>query len=356
MHSTSLRRLVAPRCTARAAASVIPSRVVTTSPARLALAGSGFSPATRPLVALDGERGLPRCVPRPVAPAPAPVAPAKAEPVVINQKLFDYLQANPEVKTVQDLVNKTYPKGTYDQTCRELGLEPWDIARYRSAALMDFAVRQPRGDGSAPTTAADANRFFITQYQDDTYNRESPNSWSNNCGPTSLAMVLDVNGKRPEGLTDEQAIDYARGLMYPDYATKSVTLPDGSTVKLFDSDKMLTNMTAMTRGAAGAGLSGAQHQTGWADFDAALNAGKALVVEGNISGAWRTVFANHKAEAPGNYQGGGNGHFLAVLGRTDDGKYLVADPMFTGGTVAMSRDELAVFFAQMGGKPSFMTP
>lgn len=261
-----------------------------------------------------------------------------------------------DVKTVQDLVNQTFRKGLYEKTCRELGLDPVALAKYRSAALIDFAVRPPRGDGTAPTTVADANRFFITQYQHDTWNRESPNTWSNNCGPTSLAMVLDVNGKRPEGLTDEQAIDYARGLMYPQYATKSVTLPDGSTVKLFDSDKMLTNMTAMTRGAEGGGLPGAQHQRGWADFDAALNAGKALVVEGNISGAWRKVFANHQAAAPGSYQGGGNGHFLAVLGRTEDGKYLVADPMFTGGTVAMSRDELAVFFAQQGGNPSFMTP
>lgn len=309
----------------------------------------------RRLVELDG--GL-RCrpAPKPAVPVTPPVAPAKPEPVVINQKLFDYLQANPEVKTVQDLVNKTYPKGTYETTCKELGLAAWDIAKYRSAALVDFAVRLPRTDGPAPTTAADANRFFITQYQNDTYNRESPNTWSNNCGPTSLAMVLDVNGKRPEGLTDEQAIDHARGLMYPQYATKSVTLPDGSTVKLFDSDKMLTNMTAMTRGAAGGGLADAQHQQGWTDFDAALNAGKALVVEGNISGAWRTVFANHEAEAPGSYQGGGSGHFLAVLGRADDGKYLVADPMFTGGTVALSRDELAVFFTQMGGNPSFMAP
>ena len=128
------------------------------------------------------------------------------------------------------------------------------------------------------------------------------------------------------------------------------------TVRVLDSDKMLTNLTAMERGAEGGGLSNAAAARGWADFDAALNAGKAVVVEGNISGSWRTVFANHASEAPGHYQGGGNGHFLSVLGKTDDGRYLVADPMFTGGTVAMTRDELAVFFKQQAGEPSFVTP
>lgn len=284
-----------------------------------------------------------------------PPAKAPAQPTIINQKLFDYLKANPEIRTVQQLINKTYPRGQYDATCRELGLDPIALAKYRSASLMDFAVRPPPGDGTAPRTVADANRFFITQYQDDTYNRESPNTWSNNCGPTSLAMVLKVNGKMPEGLTSEQQIDYARGLMYPKLAEssgKDVTLPNGKTVRVLDADKMLTNIDAATAGAQGGGLEGATHQKGWADFDAALNAGKSVVVEGNISSRWRGNFSG----ATGNYQGGGDGHFMAVLGKTADGKYLVADPMFSGGTVEMTREQLAVFFAKQNGEPSFVAP
>ena len=168
-----------------------------------------------------------------------------------------------------------------------------------------------------------------------------------------------MNGKLPAGLTHEQSIDYARGLMYPALAKssgKDITLADGSKVRVLDADKMLSNITAATAGAQGGGLAGAQHETGWADFDAALNAGKSTVVEGNISGSWHTVFAHHQADAAGNYQGGGNGHFIAVLGKTADGKYLVADPMYSGGTVAMSRDELAVFFKAQNGEPSFVTP
>ena len=310
---------------------------------------SSFSPAKARLLDLDGLRTLRTC----------PPPPPKAGPTIVNQKLFDYLKANPEITTVQQLVNKTYPKGTFDSTCKELGLNATELLKYRSAALIDFAVHAAPGDGTAPRTTEDANRFFITQYQNDTWNRESPNSWSNNCGPTSLAMVLKVNGKMPTGLTNEQQIDYARGLMYPALTKtdgKDVKLPDGSTVRVLDIDKMLTGIGAATSGAQAGGLTGAEHQTGWANFDAALNDGQSVVVEGNISGSWRTVFGAHQADAAGNYQGGGNGHFIAVLGKTADGRYLVADPMYTGGTVAMTRDELAVFFKQQNNEPSFVAP
>jgi hypothetical protein len=42
---------------------------------------------------------------------------------------------------------------------------------------------------------------------------------------------------------------------------------------------------------------------------------------------------------------------LSVVGKTADGMYLVADPMFTGGVVAMSRAELEVFC----GDPTFVS-
>lgn len=320
--------------------------------ARAALRSLPRPPARSPIARSPSSSSFTPARPRAVELTPP--APAR-QPTIINQKLSDYLQANPGIRTVQQLINKTYPKGQFDSTCRDLGLDPKALVKYRSAALIDLAVRPPPGDGTAPRTVADANRFFITQYQNDTYNRESGNAWSNNCGPTSLAMVLKVNGKLPQGLTAEQQIDYARGLMYPALAKssgKDVTLADGSKVRVLDADKMLTNITAATAGAQAGGLAGATHQKGWADFDAALNAGKSLVVEGNISSRWRGNFAGHE----GSYQLGGNGHFLAVLGKTADGRYLVADPMFSGGTVELSRDQLAVFFAKQNGEPSFVAP
>ena len=36
-----------------------------------------------------------------------PPAKAPAQPTIINQKLFDYLKANPEIRTVQQLITKS---------------------------------------------------------------------------------------------------------------------------------------------------------------------------------------------------------------------------------------------------------
>lgn len=313
---------------------------------------STFTSLRRPLVRLDGSTG-----PKPVGAPTPPTQPAG--PTIINQKLHDYLKANPTIRTSQDLVNATWKKGTFYSTCKDLGLDSNTVLKYRSASLMDFAVRQPPSNGKAPTTVEEANRSFITQYQNDTYNRESPNSWSNNCGPTSLAMVMKVNGKMPEGLTNEQQIDYARALMYPKLAKtdgKDVKLPNGQTVRVLDIDKMLSGIDGAQTGMKAAGFEEAAKQKGWAAFDESLNAGKSLMVEGNISSTYKTAFKDEAKATGGSYQGGGNGHFIAVLGKTANGNYLVADPMFSGGAVEMTRDEMAAFFAKQGGEPSFVSP
>jgi len=321
---------------------------------------STFEPAKKSPVNLTGQSAPVPETPAPAAPA-VPTTPEGGR--IVNQKLYDYLQANPQVRTVQDLVNQEYRAGRgwtgVTNVCKDLGLDVNEVTKYRSAALMNWAALPPPSTGTAPATVAEANQAFITQYQNDTYNPTSPNSWSNNCGPTSLAMVLRTNGKMPEGLTPEQQIDHARALMYPSLAKtdgRDVVTATGETVRVLDLDKMLTGIDAATRGAQGGGLENATHGKGWDAFDTALNAGDSLVVEGNISGTWRKVFSDHAADAPGSYQSGGNGHFIAVLGKDANGNYLVADPMFTGGAVAMTRDELAVFFAKQGGEPSFVDP
>jgi len=277
-----------------------------------------------------------------------------------NPKLQDYLIANPDVKTVQDLVNKTYNQGTFYSTCKDLDLDANEILKYRSAALRDWAVNPAPPSGSAPRTTDEANKVFLNQYhtQYNEYFRDD-GSVSNNCGPTSLAMTLKVAGKMPQGLNSEQQIDYARALMYPnreESAYQHVTDANGNDVRLLDNDKGLTaidsedNKTGIVAGAAQAGIT-TTHETGWDKFDTALNDGKTAVVEGNISDAWRNEFS--KSGVAGSYASGGDGHFIAVLGKTAGGDYIVADPMFSGGTVEMSRDELAVFFAKQNSDPSF---
>ena len=53
---------------------------------------------------------------------------------------------------------------------------------------------------------------------------------------------------------------------------------------------------------------------------------------------------------PGTYAGGGTSHFISILGRAADGKYVVGDPMFSGGTVALTAAELRTF---LGSVPTF---
>lgn len=280
-----------------------------------------------------------------------------------NDKLQDYLIANPDIRTVQDLVNKTYDAGTLYTTCDELKIDANEILKYRTASLRDWAVNPAPPHTSAPRTSDEANKVFLNQYHT-TYNEDYPDddTVTNNCGPSSLAMTLKVAGKMPPGLNSEEQIDYARALMYPNLpadAYKHVTDANGNDVRLFDNDKGLTGIDGedskgrpigIVAGAASAGIN-TTHETGWAAFDAALDAGKTTVVEGNISGAWRQEFTD--SGVAGSYAGGGNGHFISVLGKTANGDYIVADPMFSGGTVEMSRGELAVFFAKQGGDPSF---
>ncbi|MBN2359452.1 MAG: C39 family peptidase, partial [Deltaproteobacteria bacterium] len=271
-----------------------------------------------------------------------------------NEKLHDYLIANPDVKTVQDLVNKTWSSNTFYTTCDELGVDSKELLKYRKIALRDWAVNPAPPSGTAPRTVEEANKVFLNQYNTDFNQYYDKSNVSNNCGPTSLAMALQVAGKMPPGLNSEQQIDYARGLMYPNLDERSykhVTDANGKEVRLLDNDSDLTNIDEVVTGAAQAGIT-TSHEKGWNELDAALNAGQTAVVEGNISGTWRSQFSN--SGVAGSYAGGGNGHFIAVLGKTSDGNYLVADPMFSGGAVEMSRDQLAVFFAKQAGEPSFV--
>lgn len=278
---------------------------------------------------------------------------------IINQKLYDFLEANPGIKTVQDLVNASYKEkgggwSTFEKNCTALGLDPKALNPLRSANLADWAVVAPPAPGM-PHTPAEANAFFLNQYKTD-FNQYAADGVSNNCGPTSLAMCLQVEGKMPPGLNPEQRIDYARALMYPDLDARAYTTvkdANGVEQRLLDRDKALTALgdgtSGIIGGASEVGIT-TKKETGWGALDDALDGGKPVVVEGNICEAWRTAVASHP---PGSYAGGGDGHFIAILGKTADGKYLVADPMYSGGTVEMTKDELAKFFAKQNNEPSF---
>ncbi|HEX8706538.1 MAG TPA: C39 family peptidase [Myxococcaceae bacterium] len=261
-------------------------------------------------------------------------------PTVVNPELQQFLTDNPNIQTVQDFVNYCYGQGGdrfFREKCAELGLDHNALARLRSANMSDYVYSGPELAENLPHTANAANAHFITQFGDPTYNPDGKGS-TTNCGPTSLAMALNTAGQMPEGLSPEQQIDYARALMYPDITPTSYVPDTNPPVPQLDQDGEFTDISAITRGAQELELGGLQG-TGWAAIDNALAEGKPVVCPGNVSSDWESEFPDAEA-----YHAEGSGHFIAVLGRTEDGKYLVADPLYEGGVVEMSREQLATFF------------
>ncbi|MBE4752821.1 hypothetical protein G4177_32165 [Corallococcus sp. ZKHCc1 1396] len=202
---------------------------------------------------------------------------------------------------------------------------------------------QPGGKKQGPAMSAEA--AFITQFTSQ-YNPHGPRG-STNCGPASLAMSLAYTGHMPPGLTKEQQVDHARALMSPRRASEftTATASDGTRVSLLDRDHELTGGTMVSDGIQNAGLT-SRYGQGWDTLDQQLAAGNPVIANGATNAAWRSQF-------PERMGSGDIGHLNAILAKTADGKYLVADPLHTGGPVAMTRNQLSVFFSPTGGQPSF---
>lgn len=197
--------------------------------------------------------------------------------------------------------------------------------------------------GDLPDNAGEANPFFVTQFYTEDWNPTGPMG-STNCGPASLAMIMNVMGAMPAGLTAEQQIDHARALMYPDDASVTTIEVDGVEVTILDEDHELSGLGAIEEGINNAGGVGVQ-DSGWENLDAMLAQGSPVVLFGYLDGEWREKF-------PERVGSGDIAHFNSVVGKTEDGKYIVMDPMHTGGAVEMTAEELAEFFDN--GVPSFI--
>jgi hypothetical protein len=189
-----------------------------------------------------------------------------------------------------------------------------------------------------PTSAAAANQFFKQQFQSSTYNPDGPRS-SQNCGPASLAMILKTLGLEQQGISVETSIDHARYLMYPN-DSRVTTTKQG--IKVLDADGETTGDSNIQNGIKNAGGTGTESYT-WNALDQNLSNGKPMVARGNITDKWRSQFPSSSR-----YGTGGDSHFIAILGKTSDGKYIVADPMYRDGAVAMTKDQLSVFFQFTG--------
>ncbi|WP_347402652.1 peptidoglycan-binding protein [Corallococcus macrosporus] len=220
--------------------------------------------------------------------------------------------------------------------------------RYEAAtreALSKSLARSAQTAGKTQGPAMSAEAAFITQFTSE-YNPHGP-SGSTNCGPASLAMSLAYTGHMPPGLTKEQQVDHARALMCPRRTSEFtfVNASDGTRVPLLDRDHEFTGGTMVADGIKGAGLT-SRYGQGWESLDQQLAAGNPVIANGATNAAWRSQFPERMGR-------GDVAHLNAILAKTPDGKYLVADPLHTGGPVAMTRQQLSVFFSPTGGQPSF---
>ncbi|MCK6544751.1 C39 family peptidase [Myxococcota bacterium] len=231
----------------------------------------------------------------------------------------------------------------------------------------------PATGGGLPTTAADAERLWLPQ-NGGTLGRPSA-AVNLNCGPTSLATTLRATGQMPPGLTDQEQIQYARALMtglpsqlsmipgtnYPTTSYrggvtyKSIDVNGDGTperIPLLDAPRVALSNTTLqnvTRflAAQNGDATGGDLERGWDALDDALEAGKPVVADGNLSATWSASF-DPASRAP---QINSGAHFISILGKNGD-RYIVSDPM-SGGPVEMTRDQLAAFFARYDGVPRF---
>jgi Peptidase_C39 like family len=187
------------------------------------------------------------------------------------------------------------------------------------------------------TSIGQANQVFKTQYYSN-YNTDGPNG-SRNCGPTSVAMIMKWLGKEPANLSTQGSINLARRNM--------------GMVGNEDA-----NENQLVTGLRNAGLQVANHfrDGNWQQLDQDLAAGKPVVAWGFYGAAWRNQFPSYSLT--GGVSNDGTDHLNAILGKTANGNYVVADPMYRGGAVEMTRSQLAVFFSYgkgHDGRPYFLT-
>jgi hypothetical protein len=183
-----------------------------------------------------------------------------------------------------------------------------------------------------PTSASGAVDFFRLQFNHPKWNPTGPNS-SSNCGPASLSMLMSTLGIGPKNVSAETLIDHARYLM-----NDRIGNGEREGVNIFNQDGAYTDWSQLRKGITNAGGT-AQSIDSWTDLDENLSQGCPAVVIGYYNQSWKNQFPDPSLAGSGNVA-----HFVTVLGRTKEGNYIVADPMYKGGPVEMTKFQLSKFF------------
>lgn len=195
----------------------------------------------------------------------------------------------------------------------------------------EYKAAHPIGSGTVSTTE-DANEYFLTQWGGSPYNSASGAPYGyNDCGPTSTAMALSAIGllDHPSPENAEATIDAVRDAAFGYDTTQSQKMGFGPLQKAV---AQYGGQTQMISG----GIDG---------IDQALERGNPVVIGGDPWNAWGA-----DQRAAGNYLNSKDpgGHFCSVLGKTQDGKYIIGDPLVKGGTLAVTKEQLQKFFSNGG--------
>jgi hypothetical protein len=207
-------------------------------------------------------------------------------------------------------------------------------------------AQAPSSDSSLIRTTEDANAHFLTQWGDTPFNAGSPDVQGgedapyghSDCVPTSGLMALSALGlvdhPSPEEATE--AIDGVRdaSLGYDSDWSQPMGFDDLAT-GLDDYGATTTNLD----------------HNDLSSIDAALENGNPVVAAGNTWRAWGSQL-NDQGEYL-NFSDPGP-HAVCILGKTEDGKYIMADPLLRNGTIEVSAEQLQQFFADGGGNSGAM--
>lgn len=205
--------------------------------------------------------------------------------------------------------------------------------------LSDVVDQAKKIVGTAGGIAKDAlQKMFFTQFLHPNWNSygDAPLS-SSNCGPASFAMALRVLGIQPGAAN-----------LYGDpnpLVSEVRTLMTG-----YDNPDEGTKISQVVTAAKNLGLSTALVNN-TSDIDKALDSGEPVVLGGDPiaynTGMSGDEYATHP-DAYGNTVVFTGGHVISVVGRNNDGTYVVMDPAYKGGILTLSQSQLAGYMAPGG--------
>ncbi len=199
----------------------------------------------------------------------------------------------------------------------------------------------PAAPATGPiTTTEQANKVHLTQWGSTPYNTSGTEYGFSDCVPTSGVIALSALGLQAPPAPGEasEAIDQMRDQSLGYDTSYSAPMNFGSLSNGLAQDGAVTQDLAFQNG-------------NLSEIDAALEAGNPVVAAGNPWNAWGA-----EQDAAGNYlnhQDPG-GHAITLLGKTEDGNYIAADPLLSQSTIEVTPAQLNQFFADGGSNSGAM--